>query len=249
MPAVVLNLELGSPHFSVVKVTASFEHGTVEVLSVEGVVGWCPSVKTLVRWWLPQIEEAVLLEEWHQRRPEVLEAQRAVFEPAPYQMETYHSRTMDEWLSRFASDDPVIADESERVLCQAGSLMAEDLVHAIVTGPVEGIPAALQAIRLIEETVPKRLIRALSHLLGCIEAEITRTAPHQIPVGGYQTLSAVIDTVETLGSSARRLGPILEHVAAWCDNHELAHRTWRLCQKLRFRPRNPDPFTRPSNDE
>ncbi len=249
MPTVVLNVELGSPHFSVVKVTASFEHGTVEVLSVEDIVGWCPSVEILTRWWLPQIEEAVLLEEWHQRRPEVLETQRAVLEPVPYQMEAYYSRTIDEWLNRLASDDPVIANESARVLRQAGLMMAEDLVHAIVTGPVEGIPAALQAIRLFEETVPKRVIRALSHLLSCIEAEVTGTAPQQLPVGGYQTLSSVIDTVETLGGSARRLGPVLERVAAWCEDHELAHRTWRLCQKLRVRPRNRDPFTRPSNDE
>ena len=246
MPTVVLFLELNEPQCAVIKVKASFRRGWVRILGVERVAGRCPTEEEIEERFLPQVEAAVLLHEWHRSRPGVMLGQRTVTDPEHPDLQIYSSRTIEAWLRQLESVDESASNEARRVLRGAGLAMAQDLVQAILTGPTDLIPASLKAVQLFKEDVPRGVLRALRQLLGSIEAEITGVRPRHLPVGGYSVLLGLIQTVEVLGELASPLLPALGRVADWCEDHELAHRVWRVRRQIKSAARAARNFPRSS---
>lgn len=247
MPTVVLFLELNEPQCAVVKVKAYFRRGCVRILGVEGVAGLCPTEEEIEERFLPQVGAAVLLHEWHASRPSVMLDQRTVIEPEHPDLQTYFSRTIEAWLRQLESVDESASNEARRVLRGAGLAMAQDLSHVIVTGPTELISASLKAVQLFEAHLPRGVVRALSQLLDRVEAEVTGVRPRYLPVGGYSVLLGLIQTIEVLGGLASPLLPALGSVADWCEDHELAHRMWRVRRQIKIAVRNASHFPRSSD--
>lgn len=247
MPTVVLFLELNEPQYAVVKVQASFRRGCVRILRVEGVAGRCPSDEEIEQRFLPQVEAAVLLHEWHGSRPSIVLEQRTVTDPEHPDLQIYSSQSIETWLRQMESDDESISTEARQVLREAGLAMAQDLAEAILTGPADLIPASLKAVQLFQDDVPRGVLRALRQLLGSIEVEVTGGCPGLLPVGGYRALSVLIQTIEVLGRRAFPLLPALGRVAEWCEDHELAHRMWRARRQVKSAARGTSHFPRSSD--